>query len=193
MGRPRNFDEQEVLDRAVRVFWRNGYFHTSIEMLTSAMGINRFSLYATFGGKDELFTRALKTYRARVVSGRLAPLEEPDADLDSIHRFFSGLLDGAGQEGATWGCLMVNTAAELSAHDHSACEEVSDYMAFVTDLFRRALEKASRGRQIPGGASIPDLASYLFGLVLGLSVYAKCATSPDALRAFVDRGLQVLG
>jgi TetR/AcrR family transcriptional repressor of nem operon len=177
----------------VRVFWRNGYFNTSIEMLATEMGINRFSLYATFGSKDELFIRALRGYRARVLSVRLAPLEEPGADFESIRRFFRGLLENAGTGAERWGCLIVNTAAELSAHGHAACEEVADYRSHVTDLFRRALEGAAAKKQISDDREAPQMASYLFGLLLGLSVYAKCARSPDALRDFVNRGLQALG
>lgn len=174
------------------VFWRDGFFDTSIDVLTREMGINRFSLYATFGSKDELFTRALQSYRARVMSGILAPLETADADVDSIREFFEELMVSASGPNARWGCLMVNTAAELSAHDHEACEEVAGYRDHLTGLFARALAQSRQREQLVSENDISAMASYLFGLVLGISVYAKCAPSEKALRDFLDRGLSAL-
>jgi len=189
MGRPRSFNETVVLEQAMKVFWQNGYFHTSIEMLTTGMGINRFSLYATFGSKDELFTRALRNYREQVISGLISALEDPDPDLRSIQTFFESLFRGSAEDEDRWGCLMVNTAAELSAHDHPACKEVTEYRDYVTDLFRRALEGAVRKDQIDQATDVKGTASYLFGLLLGFSVYAKCAPDVPALRAYLDQGL----
>ena len=93
MARPKAFDEEVVLDRAVEVFWAKGYEATSIQDLVDAMGIQRGSLYATFGGKHQLFLTALDRYGEVVVKKLLAILESKPSALESIEQFFAQLVE----------------------------------------------------------------------------------------------------
>ena len=147
--------------------------------------------YAAFKSKDELFTRALRTYRSEVLGGFLACLEADDADADSIRSFFYNLLAQYNPAEKNFGCLMVNTAAELCAHDHQACKEFADYKKYLTDLFYMAIEHAKEKGQLDEHADPASLAAYFFGMVLGLSVYVKCSSDKTAPEEFVEQGLLV--
>src|SRR5687768_6284787 len=105
-GRPRNFDPDEVLDRAMRVFWRKGYAATSLSDLTAATGINRASLYATFGNKESLFQRALDRYTQGPFSYFRGALEAPTAR-EVVERLLQGSVNVATDPRYPPGCLWV--------------------------------------------------------------------------------------
>src|SRR6188768_3917472 len=106
VGRPRAFDEETVLDRAIQVFWQHGYEGASLSALTSAMGINRPSLYATFGSKEQLFQRAFARYHESHVAGVRAALQQPTA-YAAIEAFLRNSADGLTADDHPAGCLSV--------------------------------------------------------------------------------------
>ncbi|MFD2357325.1 TetR/AcrR family transcriptional regulator [Nonomuraea ferruginea] len=106
IGRPRAFGEEAVLDRAAEVFWRHGYEGASMTTLTSAMGINRPSLYATFGSKEQLFERAFARYRETQLAQVRAALDQPTA-YAAIEAFLRSSADGLTADDHPLGCLSI--------------------------------------------------------------------------------------
>jgi len=116
-GRPRSFDTDAALDAAVLVFWEKGYDGTSLTDLTSAMGINRPSLYATYGNKRDLFIRAIDRYATTHGSRAFSALQlEPDNRL-AVQRFFEVSIDCALADGTPRGCLINTVATDAAGTD----------------------------------------------------------------------------
>lgn len=116
-GRPRSFDTDAALDAAVLVFWEKGYDGTSLTDLTSAMGINRPSLYATYGNKRDLFIRAIDRYATTHGSRAFSALQlEPDNRL-AVQRFFEASIDCALADGTPRGCLINTVATDAAGTD----------------------------------------------------------------------------
>src|SRR5438132_604751 len=157
-GRPREFDIDEALDRALEVFWRNGYEGTSLSDLTEAMGISRPSLYAAFGNKEELFQKALERY-TEVSHGFLQEcLEQPTA-----RTAIEMLLYGASvvREGEyVRGCLLVKGALTGSNNSLSVQQELTARRAANERVLCQRLARAKDEGEIPEDANPADLARY---------------------------------
>src|SRR2546428_10205183 len=128
MPRPKAFDPDEALQKAMQVFWERGYEATSVEDLVQHMGLNRFSLYSTFGGKHQLFVAALERYRDTIVADLVGELEQSAAGLAAIRQFFTRLVDFFASSQGWCGCLMTHTAVELSPHVSRVAGQGHDHM-----------------------------------------------------------------
>ncbi|HJS75619.1 MAG TPA: TetR/AcrR family transcriptional regulator, partial [Vicinamibacteria bacterium] len=123
MGRPREFDRDEALDRAVQVFWSRGFERTSVEDLTDSMGIQRGSLYAAFGDKHQLFLAALDRYEERFYRDTLRFLEE-GSPREGIRRVFQQVVSDCACGGGAKGCFITNTAVALAEDDPETAARV---------------------------------------------------------------------
>src|SRR5713226_10410059 len=136
-GPPQGVPARRVLDRAMRAFWSRGYEATSIQHLVDRMGIQRGSLYDTFGDKRTLFFAAIDRYD-RVVTGKLlAALDEPASGKDAIRRFFRLKVDLAVEPGRPRGCLVTNSAAELASRDRGTATKVGAVLTKIEASFNR--------------------------------------------------------
>lgn len=190
MPRAKEFDPTDVLDKAMCVFWHKGYYDTSVRDLVEAMGINRFSIYSTFEDKHTLFLHALDHYQRTRISRMLAVLEQPEASVAEVHTFFEQIVAGArAAPDAKYGCLMVNTAAEMAADDPEAAQKVQGYLDRLTQAFRHALDRGRRQDELAEDFDIDGFAAYLTGVVLGLSTYMKTPASHDAIATYVRTAL----
>ncbi|GAB6902390.1 TetR/AcrR family transcriptional regulator [Kineosporia succinea] len=145
MARSKEFDDLTAVTAARDVFWERGYASTSLAQLQTATGLSKSSLYETYGSKRELFTRAAENYLERVVLPRLAPLEEPGADLETLAAYFSGLATffrAAPDRIARRGCLLLNTAMDLNDLDDDAAALVTGYRQRVFDAFAGVLRRS---------------------------------------------------
>ena len=156
MPRPKAFDPDDVLHKAMQVFWERGYEATSMQDLVDCMGINRFSLYSTFGDKHQLFLAALARYRDKVVARLVDELEWSDAGLAAIRQFFTRLIDSfasaqgwntGGSSGVTLGsnCLMV-----ASSSGYANCSIRPEAFGYQRPV-RSGCPSAVRGAGPPGG------------------------------------------
>ena len=191
MPRAKEFDRTEVLEQAMKVFWQAGYADTSMQDLVEHMGINRFSIYEAFGSKHALFVEALEHYQSKLVWPSFAALESRDSSLADIRRFFDGLLEMSKSERADWGCLLCNTAAELS-EDSEAVESVSRYIERATRAFARALSNAKKRGELPPEFKVRPYARYLVGVILGFSVYIKTIVDRAAVADYVRMALAAI-
>jgi len=173
MARPRAFDREAVLDRAMTAFWSKGYEATSIEDLVDRMGIQRGSLYGAFGDKRALFLAALERYQQVVARELIETLEAPGSGLDAIRRFFRLRVASALDRRRPPGCLMTNSAVELSRRDRGAAARVGGSLVKMEAAFRRALERARAAGEVSEGRDLRALARFLTSSAQGLSVMSK--------------------
>jgi AcrR family transcriptional regulator len=189
LGRPRGFDPDAALDRAMHVFWAKGYEGASLSDLTRAMRINRPSLYAAFGNKEQLFRKVLDRY----VNGPLAyfgkALAAPKAR-DVIERIFFGAARMAGDPTTPAGCLMVHGALAVGNAAGSVRKEAAGRRAAGEVALRRRLQRAKRQGDLPQSAEPTELARYVMTVLRGMAVQGADGASPDQLRRVAQVALR---
>ena len=192
VARPREFEEEEVVKAALAVFWRQGYQATSVQDLVEATGVNRGSLYDTFGDKHGLFLEVVAYYRRQVTARRLALLEGPGGVRERLARFFDEVIEFSVGEGRLLGCLMTNAAVELAPHDRDTALAVAANMSAMEKTFRRLLTAAQKEGDLAPEKSPRDLARFLTATANGLRVMAKVSPERAALKSVVRIALQAL-
>ncbi|MGH3240845.1 MAG: TetR/AcrR family transcriptional regulator [Spirillospora sp.] len=192
MGRPKQFDPEVAVDRAMDVFWRKGYSATTPQDLVDALGIGKGSLYNAFGSKHELFERALRRYRDRQTVALLDLLERPGPVKERLREALRAVaeidLDGPDRRG----CLAVNTATELAGADEAATELVRRMLDRIEAAFRALVEEGQRAGEIDPGRDPVALGSLLMNTVVGMRVVARVTEGPDRLGRVIDATLDTL-
>ncbi|HEY2787517.1 MAG TPA: TetR/AcrR family transcriptional regulator [Fimbriiglobus sp.] len=181
-GRPREFDPDAALDRAVAVFWRQGYEGTTIPDLTAALGINRPSLYAAFGNKQSLFRKALARYSAGPAGFIPRALREPTARA-VIETLLRSSVEMLSDPKHPRGCLVVQAALACGAESESVRKELEGLRASGVAAIRKRFERARREGDWPGDASPADMARYLATVLYGMAVQAAGGASRKELQA----------
>jgi TetR/AcrR family transcriptional regulator, transcriptional repressor for nem operon len=177
---------EDRLDEAMRLFWKKGYYDTSIEDLMARAGLHRAAIYGEFGSKKKLFEALLTRYRAKVTAGRLIPLKTREAAFAELKQFFHQFRDVQAMPAGRLGCLMCLTAAEVSPHDASIARIVSSYLGELRALFRRASVNSLRRGEVRAGIDVDQVADYLTGAVLGLMALARAPAPRAAVIHYVD-------
>jgi AcrR family transcriptional regulator len=190
VGRPRGFDTDQVLRRAMERFWAAGYRGTSTSDLETATGLSRSSLTNTFGDKRTLFLAALDVYQAAVTATLTDPLRHGSDGLESIATFFDDLAALKLDEPGCAGCLMINSAAEFGQQDAQITDRVAAYEHDLHDAFRVALTRAAELGQI-APEDRDDRASLLVSLALTINQAAR-ALGSDSVRRYTDSASHLL-
>ncbi|MFD5627800.1 MULTISPECIES: TetR/AcrR family transcriptional regulator [unclassified Streptomyces] len=189
IGRPRGFDAEEALEQAMRVFWEQGYEGASLADLTSAMGINRTSMYAAFGNKEELFRKALERYTRGPASYGARALREPTARQVAT-AFLDGSVRATTRPGCPSGCLGVQGALAAGEPGRNARETLvawrDDAVIDLRDRFRRAVDEGD----LPPGTDAALLARYLMTVANGIAVQAAGGAGRDDLQLVADMALR---
>ncbi|RFA30522.1 hypothetical protein CAI21_05600 [Alkalilimnicola ehrlichii] len=142
MGRKLEFDPDEKLKAAMRLFWAKGYAGTSLQDLVEQLEINRFSLYNTFGDKRQLFVTALERYSDQIIGRLIEPLLEPNAGLDALDRYLEQLQRGLNSSAGDFGCL-VQTIGLEAANGHAELKELAvQRLQQLGELLRQTLLRA---------------------------------------------------
>ena len=188
-GRPRAFDLDAALERAMHVFWAKGYEGASLSDLTRAMRINRPSLYAAFGNKEQLFRKVLNRY----VNGPLAyfdkALSAPKAR-DVIEQIFLGAANLADNRGVPAGCLLVQSALAVGDEAGSVRKEAAGRRAASERALRQRLERAKREGDLPASVDPTDLARYVKTIMHGMAVQSAGGASSEQLRRVAQVALR---
>jgi len=192
MPRRKQFHPDLALRQAMELFWERGYEATSIQDLLDRMGINRFSLYDTFGGKRDLFDAVLARYREEEVSPSLEMLAAGREGILDVRRYFDTLLTRIAGPGGWWGCLLVNTAVELAPRDRGAADHFNRHREGMQEALYQALVRARKAGEVGSVVPARQLARFLAGVVLSLDVLARTRAPAPELRRQVELALSVL-
>ena len=186
-GRPRAFDPDAALERAMHVFWAKGYEGASLSDLTRAMRINRPSLYAAFGNKEQLFRKVLDRYMDGPVAFFGKALTAPRAR-DVVEQIFAGTARMAENQRIPPGCLLVQGA--LACGNASARKEVAARRVTAEVALRRRLQRAKREGDLPKTADAAELAHYVITVVRGMAVQSAGGASRNQLRRVAQIALR---
>lgn len=188
----KNYDETRVLEKAMRAFWAHGYEATSMNDLVKATGINRGSIYAAFPNKHELFMRALEHYDQIYRHGHLQQIAEQHTPVDAIVAVFESAASKPADKNTPWGCLIVNTALELSPHDPDVSKFVERSLKAVEMFFLERVETARQDEAITRALDSEATAKALLGLFLGLRVLTRAKTDRSTIDAIISQAKMML-
>jgi len=189
IGRPREFDLDNALDRAVLVFWRNGYEGASIADLTEAMGINAPSLYAAFGNKEGLFRKAVDRYVEKCAGFWDEALEAPTAR-GTVEHLLRASADFVTDEHNPRGCLFVRGPMACSEAADKIGRDLVARRATGEERLRERLERARIAGEVPPEFDPADYARYIMTVLEGMSVQAAGGASRADLHKVADLTLR---
>lgn len=185
LGRPRVFDEDDVLDRVMQIFWERGYHGASIADLTAAAGIGKQSLYRAFGDKRSMYLRALERYETSAVETAAAALRGDGRPDERIHAFLSAPIEGAA---SGRGCFLCNASADQAAHDDATRALVRRGFETMADALAGTLAERDR-RTGPPFADDRARAWSLLSVYGGLQIMSRNGLDRATLEAVRDAAL----
>ena len=180
-GRVRQFDADVALDRALEVFWARGYEGATLPELTKAMGINRPSLYAAFGNKEQLFRKALDRYQTGPMSFLTEALRKPTAR-SAAEAILSGFIHMQRNREKARGCLIVSGALASGEGAETLRQELAQLRQSIVAEFRKRFERAVENGDLPKGTDCATLGRYVATVLGGLAVQAASGTPEKELR-----------
>ncbi|NKB49629.1 MAG: TetR family transcriptional regulator [Alphaproteobacteria bacterium] len=188
----KQFDHDAALSKAMGAFWAQGYDATSMQDLVECMGINRGSLYATFGDKRSLFIEALRRYDSVYREDWIAAVIAANSPRAAIETAFDQVISAVVDAGSSDGCLLVNTALELSPHDAEISEIVDHGLAEMESFFRDMIDQGQDADEIPAHVDPVDTARGLLGLFIGLRVLSRSRPEEPLLRSVAAQAAALL-
>jgi TetR/AcrR family transcriptional regulator, transcriptional repressor for nem operon len=191
MGGVKQFDQNQVLDRAMAVFWHRGYEATSIQDLVEATGINRGSIYATFGDKKGLFLAVLDHYGESIAKPLMAELSDPDPR-HAIERMFDSIIRRTSDPSFPRGCLNTNTSLECPAVGDEITRKIVEGFGQHESAIYRVLRRAQVGRQLDSIYDARALARFFMAVAQGMNVVNKAVPDPSILTDICRVAISVL-
>ncbi len=188
----KSFDEDEAVGKAMKVFWEKGFEPASMADLIASTGITRGSLYNAFGGKEQLFVKALQKYDKDRRRAMLADLEAMDDPARAIAALFDGLVAETVADTEKKGCFLVNTASELTTHGETVNRIVRNGLRELEAFLRRSLEVGQARKQIPETLDPEATAKALMAMIVAIRVLGRGMFDAAALRTIADQAQRLL-
>lgn len=192
MARPRAFDEHAVLQKAVNLFWKKGFYATSMQDLVDHLGISRASMYATFGNKEMLFEQALQQYRKENTDGLRSFLDQQVSVREGLEKLFRNAIQETVADGEHKGCFVVNTATERVPQDERMITIIRDNQAVFEGVFRDFLQKGVDSGELSPNLDTSAWAKLLFTLYNGIKVVGKTTKAVGELTPVITAALEGL-
>jgi TetR/AcrR family transcriptional repressor of nem operon len=189
MARIKAFNEDVVLNSAMQVFWNNGYEATSVRLLEKEMGINQFSIYASFSNKKNLFIESIRKYREYVKECVFTDLLQENAGLAELELFLQKKVEKTNEIDGHKGCLVVNTAAEIGTKDKEIADEIVLYYDFIYEIMAKVIRNAVAKGEVPADTDVEKQASFFLGIMQGFSVASKTMDA-NKLHDFISVALK---
>ncbi len=177
MARPKEFNEAKALKAAQELFWEQGYQASSLTQLTERMGIQRTSLYGTFGDKKQLFLAALDQYRNQAIRDLSAALQGEASPRGAIEGVLRHHITSACAGNAQKGCFCVNEMVELAPHDAEVAKRLKEHNRLVEQMLFETIERGKRQGEMPSLADSRAAARFLTNTLIGLQVALR--TNPE--------------
>src|SRR5438309_11948734 len=187
-GRPREFDVDEALAAALRVFWTKGYDGASLTDRTDAMGITRPSLYAAFGNKESLFRKALDLYEREKLAYVGEALKEPTSRA-VVERLLRGALEMQTSDCEPKGCMRVIGSVSCGPEAESIRADLRARRLSSQRALCDRMQRAKDEGDLPDGTDVEGLCAYLGAIVQGMSIQAGSGATKDQLQALVETSL----
>ncbi|WP_372938707.1 TetR/AcrR family transcriptional regulator [Seonamhaeicola sp.] len=181
MPRAKKYNEEEVIEKAMNLFWRNGYETTSMQMLEKEMGINKFSIYSSFGSKNGVFLESLKCYKQKL-NKLLNKLKESENGILGIKQYFYDFIDFTKETEFGKGCLVTNTANEIG---EDADEQIKDSLTSFTEEVKQVFSKILKQDRTKDASTIEQQADFLIISMFGLSSATRIFTK-EQLHNYIE-------
>jgi TetR/AcrR family transcriptional repressor of nem operon len=192
IGRPIQFNPDEVVGAATRAFWAKGYEATSLQDLLEATSLSKSSLYQAFGGKRQLFGRCLESYTDQMVAMLRDRLESSPTALAFIKDTLTDIATEGARTKVPRGCLLTNTASEFGQRDPLFADWVDVGIGRIRAVLELAVRRAQAKGEVTKDRSAAALADYLMSSIAGLRTMVKAGTRPKALQGVVDVVLKTI-
>jgi len=191
MARHKEYDRDNVLDKAVGLFWRKGYKASSVSDIVHATGLNTASMYKEFGDKDGLFEEALERYYQQRLS-RILQILIDEPNFNGIERYLEYIVTSAASSGYK-GCLMVNSLAEKNVISRQANDQVGNFVTRLERLLEEAFRNAQANGDVPASKNPAVMASFVACFLHGLVLYGRHPNRAKDIRQLHEVMLQAVG
>lgn len=190
-GRPKDFDEAAVLDKALDLFWRKGYEATNLEELLRVMGLGKGSMYHNFGNKREVFKLALNRFNERFITSLEVDIAKSKDPIAFIKDYFRNIPKQSSDDHRR-GCFLGNTLAELACIDAGLEKLAAEHLAKIEQTFYKAIRSAQQSGKLKSKTDARLLAIHLINLWNGINITRRMYPSAKDLTLLIEMQLKVL-
>lgn len=192
MARTKKFDENQALEAALRLFWEKGYAATSLRDLEAGTGLNRASIYNTFGNKRRLFKRCLGLYVARVEAMLESIIGAATSAREAVKNWLAFVIDFQFNPETPGGCLVILSALERYQHDQETKEMVAALFRREREVMLKVLEQGVERGEFPSGFDCAGVAAAITATASGMVVLSMADAPVSALQEVVSGAMRLL-
>ncbi len=193
LGRPRQFDRDQALEIAMKLFRLHGYDGTPISLLGEKMGINPPSLYAAFGSKESLYREALDLYAAKYSAPLIFRLRDEPCVQTAIYTFLKKCAElFVGERDDERGCMIASGDLVYAPGEQDRADDMTLKRSMVEDAIRSRLARAKAEKMLPASLNVKALAGFFAVVIQGLSIRARDGASRTEMLRIIDVAMQAL-